>query len=460
MANLLEAYSKRLAVSESVYAKQHAGAKMDNHKKLTVAKVLENTNKFLNEAFSNSMGTQRSDMGEFKKFCLNLTTVALPNLIANDLVLVSPMSSMTGYITYVEYSTTNTVLDGEDFRQGQVINNPFKLGKVDANYTSSCVVEELEATGTFTPGFTAAEGVFVNNKGEKCDLRVTRKDGTVEFYKLTDSITVAEGETVKVAYMYNNITVPMDMESIPAVKAEMKSMALLAKARRIAVYYSQIAAFQAKTDYGFDLGDQLAEKAVGQLSYEIDTEIVNLLDETAGEGATKVYADDKESTLTLTWKRDIPGGVSKAEHYEGFSEVIEVGRQIVYDRTKRFAPNYMIIASDILPILTFMKGFSAAPAGQINGPYFAGTLNGLKVYVSPAIKRGRFLLGVNGDDMMSSVAVYAPYMAIVPTQLLQYADGGTSQGWSTMYDLKVLNKDLIVAGKVDGEAFGAHYFEK
>ena len=39
-------------------------------------------------------------------------------------------------------------------------------------------------------------------------------------------------------------------------------------------------------------------------------------------------------------------------------------------------------------------------------------------------------------------------MAIVPTQLLQYADGGTSQGWSTLYDLKVLNSDLIVAGKV------------
>ena len=39
-------------------------------------------------------------------------------------------------------------------------------------------------------------------------------------------------------------------------------------------------------------------------------------------------------------------------------------------------------------------------------------------------------------------------MAIVPTQLLQYADGGTSQGFSTLYDLKVLNKDLIVRGKV------------
>lgn len=437
---LLEAYAKRLAVSESVYSKQHSGAKMSNHKKLTVAKVLENTNKFLNEAFSSAMGTQRADMGEFKKFCLNLTTVALPNLIANDLVLVSPMSSMTGYITYIEYSTVDTKLDGKKFRKGGIINNPFKLGDVDANYTSSCVVEELAATGTFTPGFTVAKGAFVDNDGNQRDLRVTAQDGTVTFYNVTDEITVPDGEKVKVAYMYNNITVPMDMGSIPAIKAEMKSMALLAKARRIAVYYSQIAAFQAKTDYGFDLGDQLAEKAVGQLSYEIDTEIVNLLDETAGKGATKVYTDEDDTT-TLTWNRAIPEGVSKAEHYEGFSEVIEVGRQIVYDRTKRFAPNYMIIASDVLPVLTFMKGFSAAPTGQINGPYFAGTLNGLKVYVSPAIERGRFLLGVNGDDMMSSVAVYAPYMAIVPTQLLQYADGGTSQGWSTMYDLKVLNKD-------------------
>ena len=407
--------------------------------------------KFLNEAFSSSMGTQRSDMGEFKKFCLNLTTVSLPNLIANDLVLVSPMSSMTGYVTYIEYGaalskgeTTAMGIDENGNTIGDVFNNPFKLGKVDANYTSAKVVETI-ADGQTELAFEPIDGSVEKFTGGK-------------WVHVEGKYTPATGD--KVRYHYDNVVVPQGADKIPTIKAQMKSIALLAKARRIAVYYSQIAAFQAKTDYGFDLGDQLAEKAVGQLSYEIDTEIVNLLDETAGTGATKVYADDKDSTLTLTWKRDIPGGVSKAEHYEGFSEVIEVGRQIVYDRTKRFAPNYMIIASDILPILTFMKGFKAAPTGAINGPYFAGTLNGLKVFVSPAIERGRFLLGVNGDDMMSSVAVYAPYMAIVPTQLLQYADGGTSQGWSTMYDLKVLNKNLIVAGKVEGDAFGAHYFEK
>lgn len=39
-------------------------------------------------------------------------------------------------------------------------------------------------------------------------------------------------------------------------------------------------------------------------------------------------------------------------------------------------------------------------------------------------------------------------MAIVPTQLLGYADGGMSQGFSTLYDCKILNKLLLVKGKI------------
>lgn len=95
--NLLEQYKGRLAVSESVYGRTHNGEKMDSHKKLVIAKVLDNTSKFLSEAFDAASGTQRSDLGLYKKFCLNLTTVALPNLIANELVIVHPMSSMSGF---------------------------------------------------------------------------------------------------------------------------------------------------------------------------------------------------------------------------------------------------------------------------------------------------------------------------------------------------------------------------
>ena len=305
--NLVEAYKNRLAISESVYARDHNGEKMGNNKKMVVAKCLDNISNFMNEAFDSSTGTQRSDMGLFKKFCLNLTTVALPNLISHELVIVSPMSSMSGYVTYIEYVAGSKKGQTEN---GDLFNNPFRLGDVDANYTSQAVVENVEA-GEFKPAWTPVVG----NK-----VTFVAADGTETEMDLVDGkVTIAEPGRVK--YQYDNIVIPQN--DLPMLRAEMKSIPLIAKARRIAVYYSQIAAFQAKTDYGIDLGDQLAEKAVGQLSYEIDTEVTNLLIENAKE-----YDE-------LKWSKTLPVGVSKSEHYEGFTEIVEIGRQKIYDVTKR-----------------------------------------------------------------------------------------------------------------------------
>lgn len=95
---------------------------------------------------------------------------------------------------------------------------------------------------------------------------------------------------------------------------------------------------------------------------EIDTEVVKLLADTA-------KANDETNG---EWSRTLPVGVSKAEHFEGFSEIIEMGKAIIYNKTQRYMPNYMLIASDILPILGFMKGFQAANVSKVNGPYLAG----------------------------------------------------------------------------------------
>ena len=435
MANkLFETYAPRLEVADKVHQKAHLGEGLDNFKKIAIAKCLDNVNKFMTEAFDNSVGTQRSDLGAWKKFALNLTTVALPNLIAFDLVIVQPMTSISGYINYIQYTAGSN--KGET-RQGDVLNDPFRLGKVDKDYTSERVVETFVGDASTTafkvmwgPIVTDSVKVMVNGTEKEVTTDYTvGKDGTITF-----TTAPAASDQIRIGYVYDNVKIPQN--DLPMVNVRMESIALQAKARRVAVYYSQIAAYQAKTDYGFDLADQLAEKAVGQLAYEIDTEITQLL------------IDNAASDDDLVWSKTLPTGVSKTEHYEGFTEVLEVARQRIYDRTKRFAPNYMLIASNVLPILTFIKGFSAAPATNINGPYFAGTLNSLKVFVTPNIEPGKFVIGVNGSDMMSSAAVYAPYMAVVPTQLLQFADGGNSQGWSTMYDLKLLNKDLLIAGRI------------
>lgn len=437
--NLLESYAKRLSVAESVYSDRNSGAKLSNTKKIALATVLNNTEKFLNEAFTNSVGTQRADMGAFKRFCLNLTTVTMPNLIASELVIVHPMTSMAGYISYLKFvKGTNK---GES-KRGDLVADPFKLGNVDVNYTSSLVVETVKLDGSNKAKLSWFP-VFVGKDefGRDFSPSVVGHPGavvTVDDAK-TGEITVtgdgvpAQGE-VKIRYAYDNVVIPQN--DLPILNAEMANIALVAKARRIAVYYSQLAAFQAKQDYGFDLGDQLAEKAVAELSYEIDTEITQLLIDNAAEDAK------------LRWNKALPVGVSKADHYAGFAETIADAGRVIYDRTKKHMPTYMLVASDIVPVLKFVPGFSAAPINSVNGPYYLGTVDGLKVFVTPNIAAGRFVVGVNGNDMMTSAAVYAPYMAIVPTQLLQYADGGTSQGFSTLYDLKLLNEALLVSGEI------------
>jgi hypothetical protein len=152
-------------------------------------------------------------------------------------------------------------------KQGQVIADPWSIkARTEDNmrYTGAPVVESVEAAGEVTLAWKPVDGVvtFISEGGEKSELPVT--EGKV----------TAPGKG-KIAYLYDNVKIPQ--EDLPIVNVEMANLPLVAKARRVAIYYSQIAAFQAKTDYGFDMGKELAEKACAELSFEIDEEIIHFL---------------------------------------------------------------------------------------------------------------------------------------------------------------------------------------
>ena len=433
--NLLETYSRQLKVAEAYVAKNFDGKQISANTQLTTAVLLDNTNRWMTESM-NTQATQRSDLGDWKKFCLNLTNIAVPSLIANDLVIVHPMTSYSGSVAYLEYVSKT---DKGGVKKGDVFNGVFGLGEhseARTAFTSQVIVETIgsDAKTTLTP---VASNRFAKKEGEKDkDIKVIRNGVTT--YEKAD-FTLQAGD--KVAYFSDEFQMEhVPATDIPTIGPRMNRIALVAEPRRIAVRYDQITAFQAKTDYGFSLDKQIAEQACGELAYEIDTEIVEML----AEGA-------KEGGVALTWSRELPVGVSKFEHYNGFLEVIEEAKAIIYNRTKKFHPNYMVIAADVLPVLRFVNGFTAVKNAKMNGPYKVGELDGLNIYVSPALGEGEFFLGLNGSDMMSSAGVYAPYMAIVPTQLLGTPDGGLAQGFSTWYAKALLNKNLLVAGKVIGK---------
>ena len=432
--NLLETYSRQLKVAEAYVAKNFEGKSMSSQTALTTAVLLDNTNRWITESLNSQIGaTSMGDLGAWKRFCLNLTNIAVPSLIANDLVIVHPMTSYSGSVAYLEYVS---LTDKGGVAKGDMFNSVFGHGKMDEarqNFTSQIVVE-AGATPTLeaeTNGLSYTEGTTVKFATYKSVMA----DGSAVY---GDAPATGAAKIAYVSKQFQMNHVPAT--EIPAIGPRMKHIPLVAEPRRIAVRYDQITAFQAKTDYGFSLDKQIAEQACGELAYEIDTEIVAMLKDGAKEGTT---ADE---FAALTWSKTLPVGVSKFEHYNGFLEVVEIAKAIIYNRTKKFHPNYMVIASDILPVLRFVNGFTAAKNAKMNGPYKVGELDGMNVYVSPIMESGEFFLGLNGNDMMSSAGVYAPYMAIVPTQLLGTPDGGMAQGFSTWYAKALLNKNLLVRG--------------
>ena len=435
--NLLETYSRQLNVAEAYVAKNFAGREVSNNTKLATAVLLDNTNRFINSRLEESVATSHADLGAWKKFCLNLTNIAVPSLIANDLVIVHPMTSISGSVAYLEYVATTD----KNGMSGKVLNGAFGLGQMDENrvaYTSQIIVESVSGAPTLTPvegGIKhTVDGEIVAHK-----FKFTKANGEVKFAN-----EISEGTGFdKVAYVSKEFQMEqVPAQDIPSIGPKMRRIPLVAEPRRIAVKYDQITAFEAKTDYGFSLDKQIAEQACGELAYEIDTEIVDML-----------YEGAKSNKALTSWNKRQPIGVSKFDHFAGFLEVIEEAKSLIYKATGKYHPNYMVVAANCMQVIRFVPGFTPVKNAKMNGPYKVGELDGLNVYVSPRLGDWEFFFGLNGNDMMSSAGVYAPYMAIIPTQLLGTPDGGLAQGFSTYYAKALLNKNLLVAGKIVDEDY-------
>ena len=498
MATLVEKYAKRVNLAEKLYAKRNGGAQLSAEKKMVLANVLNNQAQFFNsrltEAFDNSVSLQRNDVGSLKVFCQDITTAVLPNLILPELMLVYPMANPAGSFSYIEYVKGST--KGAS-TVGDLIDNPFKLGVVDPKYTSAEVIEndtiaDSKITlgwGPVVPGSIAFQvgddkyfddgagkiykGTFASKRFVQfqedaegrlegvaghyvVDAGAAVQVGTVTYgYAKSKSVTGAiyddakpeitfttapeTSDPIAISYLYNNIAILQN--DIPTLTAQRKNITLEVKWRMIRIEYSGIAAFIEKANFGTNLGDNLSVRAVSQLKYEIDAEGVDFLVANA--------TVDPEVTFNFADRL----GVSAKQQAEGFITTLNIAREKMYTLTQKYTPNYMLCAYSVLEVLSFLDGYNPAPfKNNMAGPFYAGTYQDLKIYVSPRMTRDTFVLGLNDGEFQTSAAVYGTFMAVMPTQLLGLPDFANVQGFATGYDLKLLNKCLLIAGTITRNA--------
>ena len=419
-------------------------------KKIALAKVLENTQSYLNHHLMESRATQSSNIGQFKRFALDALTVAIPNLIAFDLVSVQPISNRVGMINYIEYTyNSNKGATAE----GTVFADTWRKRPSDPLFTLASVIGEAKPVATaasvtgilnwkpVTPGsVTIKHGAvtIVDNGSAALTSAGITANGSINYVTGEYSYTLSTADLVSVPtvnYSYNNEYVPAG--DVPQVGLQLKSIAVQAKARHLAIQYSFEAGFELSKEYDFDINVELSKMAAGELNHEIDIEITNDLYNIATEDAE------------LVWSKSQPVGVNLVDHYDSFATKLQEGAAKILGLTQRVKPNWLLIGLNVLPVVTTMRAFKDASPKDVTGPYFAGTLNGLKVYVSPSLADSNaFVLGFKGERLFEAGYVYSPYMPIMQSELVTLMDMSSQKGLVTMYATTVVNRHIYIRGKI------------
>lgn len=430
----LKKYESRIRVAENVQKKQ--GKTMGFEKKVALATMLENTRKILEATNSSNIPS--------KTFFMDMITGVVPNLIASDIVSTQAMESKASIVSYLRY---NYGSDKGATVAGTMFNNSLYTGRSDMNYSSRKIVDEqvvdsvnfeyapiLPATVVITLPDNST--IIDNGTGALVDPATAANKGTIDYttgaFACTDAV---EGTTA--TYEYNNEQVP-DLK-VPEITISLAQIPIYAKSRKLAAYWGFDAAYDLKQQYGEDITDIMATQAAAEISYEIDTEIVNDLVRLAGAGTE------------LSWNRIPPTGVNILDHYDSFWVKLTEGAKTIFQATQRVQPNFIVCGTNVAAVMEVMRNFDGTGASDAVGPHFIGTLGGkYKVYVVPLMDEDTFVMGYKGSNFLETGYIYAPYMPILTTDILMPADFKGQQGYATSYGKKMVNSKMYLRGKIVG----------
>lgn len=418
-----------------------ATGKMNAEKKAATALCLENTKKFI--AYNEAVATQSPDIGAYKRFALDMVGAVVPNLIAFDIASVQAIDNRIAMVNFMKYHYGDA--KGQ-VAQGQVFADIRNLNNSDQNYTSDHVEgEEFTGTLDWTPVLPGTvkitlangsiisddkNGKFVNESGEEVG-------GAAVNYATGEVTGVTVEENVTASYGYANEHVPAS--KIPSLTLSIESLPIKAKTRRLAAIWGFEASYELQKEYGQSMEDLLSTTAAGEINYEIDMEIMNRIHGAAAQSG-------------ITWNAIPETGVysNLQDHYDSFLITLNRMSNMIYQKTRRIRPNYVLCGTDVATIIASNRTFK--PSGEINtkGPYFAGTLGNFRVYVSPDMPAKEFTLGYKGDTLLDAGFLYCPYMPLVASSMVQLEDMAGRKGWATMYGTRLVNDRMYLKGAIQG----------
>ena len=245
---------------------------------------------------------------------------------------------------------------------------------------------------------------------------------------------------------------------IPEINIQMRSMALVAKTRKLKAVWTPEFAQDLNAYQALDAEAEVTNILSEYISLEIDSEILGMLIQDAAAGTEYWSANGNEFYVSgddFTQKGAGSGGFynTQGQWFQTLGTKVNKLSNEIHRLTLRGGANFMVVSPTVSTILESIPGFAAdnsdaekmqyafgiQKAGQLNGRY--------KVYKNPYMTENTILLGYRGSQFLEAGAVFAPYIPLIMTPLVYDPDTFVPRkGLLTRYAKKMLRPEFY--GKI------------
>jgi hypothetical protein len=361
----------------------------DPYRSRVTAQLLENQEKFLQEAAQTTTG----NIQNWDPVLINLVRRLAPKLIAYDVCGVQPMTGPTGLVFAMRSRYTNVggaeALHNEALTTHSGAASPAHAGDDPWDVTFTTGVAKTTTYDTPPPGGTPQAG-----------------SGEVD--------------------VWNSMSMTIEKTSVTA------------KTRQLRADYSLELAQDLRAIHGLDAENELSNILSTEIISEINREVVRTIYAIAKAGAQ--FAGTP-GTFDLANDAD---GRWFLERVKGLLFAIERDANAIAKETRRGKGNFIVTTADVASALAMAGVLNYAPALQSTidlpdvdetGVTLAGKVGRFRVYIDPYLGSDGYVVGYKGANAYDAGMFYCPY---VPLQMVRATSVDSFQpaiGFKTRYGI-------------------------
>ena len=242
--------------------------------------------------------------------------------------------------------------------------------------------------------------------------------------------------------------------AIPEINLEMKSIAIVAKTRKLKAVWTPEFAQDLNAYHSIDAEAELTSMLSEYISQEIDLEILDMLMNNAlVEENWSVTIGEKYDGNNVFATANTGEAYNQGTWFQTLGTKIQKVSNKIHAKTMRGGANWLVCSPDVATILESIPGYAADTDGNSSsfamGVQKVGQLNNrFTVYKNPYVQANTILMGFRGNQFLETGAVYAPYVPLIMTPLIYDPTNFTPRkGVMTRYAKRIVRPEFY--GKIN-----------